>query len=169
MSFFIWLEGTALSIWIRESPSLWAFPFILFLHTLGMGLLVGVYVAMSLWLIRFSRDGRTAAIEPFYTVMWIGFLINSVSGLLLLVAYPAKALTNPVFYIKMLLIAVAIASLQWSRGVALEARESTLTSAQLTRARYVAAATLLVWFGAIMSGRFLAYTYTVLTATELLY
>ena len=37
-----------------------------------------------------------------------GFWLNAVSGVLLLVGYPTKALTNPVFYLKLLLIAVAM-------------------------------------------------------------
>ena len=35
------VEQTALSVWVRESPSLLAFPFILYLHTLGLALLAG--------------------------------------------------------------------------------------------------------------------------------
>ena len=40
MSFLVWLEQTGLSVWIREAQTLWAFPFILFLHTLGLGVAV---------------------------------------------------------------------------------------------------------------------------------
>ena len=39
--FFTWIEMSALSIWLRESPSLWAFPFVLILHTVGLAFLVG--------------------------------------------------------------------------------------------------------------------------------
>ena len=39
--------------------------------------------------------------------MWMSFWVNAVSGVLLLVAYPTKALTNPLFYFKLTLIAVA--------------------------------------------------------------
>ena len=40
--FFVWLEATALSTWIRESDSLLALPGILTLHTLAMGWAKGV-------------------------------------------------------------------------------------------------------------------------------
>ena len=36
-----WLEGSALGVWTRESPSIWAYPTILTLHTVGLGVLVG--------------------------------------------------------------------------------------------------------------------------------
>ena len=45
---FNWIETTALSIWLRESPSLWAFPFVLILHTVGLAFLVGSNVC-SAW------------------------------------------------------------------------------------------------------------------------
>ena len=45
--FFTWIETTALSIWLRESPSLWAFPFVLILHTVGLAFLVGANVALD--------------------------------------------------------------------------------------------------------------------------
>ena len=40
--------------------------------------------------------------------MWLGFGINLVSGLALLLAYPAKALTNRVFYMKMALVVLGV-------------------------------------------------------------
>ena len=36
MEFLNWLETLSYSTWVRESPSLWAFPALLFVHTLGM-------------------------------------------------------------------------------------------------------------------------------------
>ena len=44
----------------------------------------------------------------FLPVLWAGFWLNAASGLLLLIGYPTKALTNPVFYLKLTLIAVAM-------------------------------------------------------------
>ena len=41
MEFLNWLETLSYSIWVRESPSLWAFPALLFVHTLGMSLVAG--------------------------------------------------------------------------------------------------------------------------------
>src|SRR5690606_3822896 len=43
------LEQTALSVWLRESPTMWGFPFVLFLHTLGLGIAAGLGVALNLW------------------------------------------------------------------------------------------------------------------------
>jgi hypothetical protein len=43
--FLIWLESTDFSTWVRESPSLFAFPAILSCHTIGMGLVAGTNAA----------------------------------------------------------------------------------------------------------------------------
>ena len=40
--------------------------------------------------------------------MWLGFAINACTGALLLIAYPTKALTNPVFYLKLAIIGFAV-------------------------------------------------------------
>ena len=33
--FYSWVESTAFSTWIRESGSLWSYPIVLTLHTMG--------------------------------------------------------------------------------------------------------------------------------------
>ena len=40
-------EQDAFSVWVRESPSLLAFPFILYLHTLGLAMLAGINVGLD--------------------------------------------------------------------------------------------------------------------------
>src|SRR5206468_8258 len=57
-----------------------------------------------------------SALEDFYPIMRVGFWINAMSGLLLLIAYPTKALTNPMFYAKLTLIALAVWNTWWIRN-----------------------------------------------------
>ena len=40
IEFFHWLEQTSLSIWVREAPTVWAYPSVLLFHTIGMALCV---------------------------------------------------------------------------------------------------------------------------------
>src|SRR5687768_1768359 len=113
--FFVWIESSALSVFVREWPSLWGFPFILILHTWGLAFLVGANVAIAARALGAAQGVPLAALEPYYRVMWVGFWINALSGVLLLIAYPTKALTNPLFYVKLLLIAVALVVAQQIR------------------------------------------------------
>ena len=89
--------------------------------------------------------------QRFFPVMWFGFWLNAVSGVLLLIAYPTKALTNPVFYLKLLLIALAVTS---------------AVKAMPKASKLWASMSLAGWTGAIAAGRLLAYTYTRLMAIQ---
>jgi len=51
MGFLAWLEALPLSIWVHESPSVWAQPTVLTLHTMGMGVLVGASWVLDLRLL----------------------------------------------------------------------------------------------------------------------
>ncbi len=107
-AFFLWLEATALSTWVRESTSVFAFPAILSAHAIGMGLAAGVNAAIAIRLLGFAPRVPPRELHRFAPVMWIGVWLNTASGLLLLIGYPTKALTNPVFYLKLSLIAVGM-------------------------------------------------------------
>jgi hypothetical protein len=142
-----------LSVWVREASTMFAFPFILVVHAWGMGLLAGSNAAVDLRILGFAPRVPVSAMAKFYPVMWFGFVINAISGLLLLIGYPTKALTNPVFYLKLLCIAVGMILMSWVR------RRVFPGDATLTRhVKAMAALSLLVWAGAIVAGRLLAYT-----------
>jgi hypothetical protein len=93
---------------------------------------------------------------------WTGFAMIAFSGLLLLIAYPAKALTNPVFYVKLGLIAASVALLA-RMGRSLRTDTSTF---EARGARTLAIATLLAWMLTITAGRLLPYTYRYLLSSE---
>ena len=81
--------------WVRESPSLLAFPTVLIFHTVGMGFLAGANIAVDLRILGFAPRVPLSLMERFFPVMSLGFFVNAFSGVLLLIAYPTKALTNP--------------------------------------------------------------------------
>lgn len=151
---FAWIEEGPLSTWLRES--LWAFPAVLVLHTLGMGFVAGVAAAFSLRLLGAAPRVPLQPLMSFMPVAWLALAVNVASGVLLLVAYPTKALTNPLFYFKLLVIALGVVTLlQIVRGV----REAAL----LSGGRRLAILNLAFWMAAIAAGRLLAYTYSRLT------
>jgi hypothetical protein len=163
--FFAWIESTALSQWIVGS--LFAFPVILTLHAVGMGFAAGLGAMVDLRLLGVARQVPVAELRRFLPVLWAGFWVNAASGLLLLIGYPTKALTNPVFYLKLSLIAVAMVLLRQISREAFIARPDNDVSgdARTRRLRRLALVSLTCWIGAITAGRLLAYTYTHLTAS----
>lgn len=141
-----------------------AFPAILSAHAIGMGLAAGVNAAIALHLLGVGSSIPSAELKRFVPVMWLGFWLNAASGVALLVGYPTKALTNPVFYLKLSLIVLAMwlfatISRRISGGLA------TTVGGRSPGLRLLAAASLASWAGAIISGRLLAYTYTRLSAS----
>jgi hypothetical protein len=165
MEYLVWLEATALSTWLRESVSVFAFPMVLVLHTVGMGFLAGANAAVDLRILGVASGVPLLPMERFFPVMWIAFAVNAVSGVLLLIAYPTKALTNPLFYFKLLLIGLAIGTARLLRKRVFRDPVLDLGLAS-KRGRVLAGVSLLLWAAVIGAGRFLAYTYTYLTAAE---
>jgi hypothetical protein len=102
------IEDTALSTWIRESASLWGFPWILTMHTFGIAILVGASTVLDLRILGFGPDIAVAPLKKLHPFAWLGFWLNVASGLLLLYGQPTKMLTNPVFYIKMVVVALGM-------------------------------------------------------------
>jgi hypothetical protein len=143
-----WLESTAFSAWVRESPSLFAFPAILSMHTVGMGLAAGINAAIALRILGVAPNVPRSEMCRFLPAMWFGFWLNFVSGVVLLVGYPTKALTNPLFYLKLTLVALGV----WLVG---------RIRPRMDRggAKGLAIASLACWAGVIVAGRLLAYTY----------
>ena len=162
-SIFKAIEETGLSVWIRESDSFYSFWLILSVHAIGMGLLVGASVVIGLRILGMAPDLPLAPLQRFYRFIWVGFWIQVASGILLLIAYPTKSLTNPLFYLKLTLIGLALVTMQMLRNRVFT--DSSLTeAAMMAKGRVFAIWSLVFWVGAVTAGRLLAYTYTVLTA-----
>jgi predicted RND superfamily exporter protein len=172
LSFFLWLEGTAISEWVRGSPSLWAFPFILYLHTLGLALIAGLSTAVAFGIIAMPASVQRWPMFSLFPLMWVGLAINAASGILLLLAYPAKALTNPVFYIKLVAIAIAVVIVHRLEGqfasraaVTAGTGNSVSTTLDTEKLRRAAFALIGLWLIATLTGRLLAYTHSILLAS----
>ena len=155
------IEESGISSWIRDSPSIFAYWFILSCHAIGMGLLVGASVVIDLRLLGVAKELPLSPLKSLYRIIWIGFWIQIVSGALLLIAYPTKALTNPDFYIKLTLIGIAFAVMQIIRKRVFT--DATLSESQMMlKGKALAVWSLVLWTGAVTAGRLLAYTYNYL-------
>lgn len=148
------LQDSAFSTWMRESD--WAiFAFLIF-HTLGMGVLVGTGVIVNLRILGAARELPLSRLARLIPLMWIGLAVAICSGVLLVIGYPAKALTNPWFYVKLTLLASAIALTR------LFAKRLFGDAAAPPWAKVAAFACTLLWLGGLTAGKFLPYTNRVL-------
>lgn len=153
--FLLWLETAAVSTWVRESGSLWAYPTVLTAHTVGMSLLVGANAALDLRLLGVAPQVPLAPLVVVFRALWTGAALSFLSGLLLFCADASTKGATPVFLVKLAFIAAAIVVARRLRrtvyGPGTEAAEIPLA------AKALAVASLLLWTGAITAGRFMAY------------
>jgi hypothetical protein len=156
MDFLIRIEQTGFFTWVRESSSIWAFPTILFVHTIGFGTLAGVNAGIDLRLLGFAPGIPLAPMERLFPVMKAGFWISFVTGTLLLLADASTKLLNPVFYVKIGLIILALINLRLLRTRIFA--DPLLDKKPLpSNARLLAFTSLVLWLGVTTAGRLMAY------------
>jgi len=167
MAFLAWLSGSPVGEWV--SGSTWVYPVLLFVHTLGLGILVGLNSAVGLRLLGVAPRIPVAAMEPLFPYMWAGFWVNAVSGSVLFINDAPKKATNPSFIVKLVLIAFAVFVMRALKRHAFPIAANSSSSNRLNlsnplnqivsgRTKMLAALSLLLWAGAITAGRLMAYT-----------
>ena len=155
MAFFERLQNSAFTEWFLGSPSIWAYPTVLTLHTVGMAILVGASFVVNLRVLQVSGLIPLHRLRPLYRFIWIGFTINLASGLVLFVTEAADRVVDRVFYIKLTSIAVALTLGAVVKRLAIDPTETPLVAS--AGARSLAAASLGMWTVAIVAGRLMAY------------
>lgn len=150
-SLLAWLEATSVATWTRESPSLWAYPTILTLHSFGLGVVVGGSLAIDLRLLGWARKIPSQALQPLFRIIWWAFAVNAASGFLLFIADATRKAVQPVFMVKLALIAVALIV-----TMAIAGRIRRDPSDGQPR-RLLPILSILLWLGAITAGRLMAY------------
>lgn len=150
------VEATSLSTWLRESPSVWAFPTVLTLHTLGLGLVVGGSSILSLRILGSAPRMPLKPLEKLFSIIWVGFTVNAASGVLLLVKAATTAGISVLFWTKIGIIVLAMIVLVRIRA-AVFSDSQTDDRAVSGGAKALAVASILLWLAAIVAGRLLAY------------
>ncbi len=154
--FLEFIENMAFSQWVKNAPTIWAFPTILIVHTLGMSMVAGVSAMISLVVLGFWPAVPIKPFERAFPVLWWGFGINAVSGTMMLVADATTKLTTVDFYLKMAFVFAGLYVLIRMRRQIFD--DPQLDKAPVTgSAKMLAWASLACWFGAITAGRLLAY------------
>jgi hypothetical protein len=156
MSFFRALQDSAFTDWFLGSDSIWAYPTVLTLHTVGMAMLVGASIVVHLRVWQVGAAIPITQFRPLYRIIWAGFTINLLSGLVLFVTEAATRVVDPVFYVKLAAIFAAL----WL-GVVVKRRvidtDRPTQPSSTAPVRSLSAASLALWTTAIVAGRLMAY------------
>jgi hypothetical protein len=155
------IENSGVAVWVRESPSIFAYTFVLSLHAIGLAIVVGISVIVSLRVLGRFDGIPLKPMQKLYPIMWFGFGINAISGLLLLAPNVTNMLTSTngllpmlTFYIKMAFIFAAVVTLELLRP-----RIGDDVMRKGTRG--LSYALISFWLGAVVFGRLTAYPYFV--------
>ena len=156
MKFLVFLEQLEFSQWVKDAPTIWAFPTILFVHTFGMAIVAGGSAMLDLIVLGFWPAVPMKPFTRMFPVLFTGFAINAVTGTMMLMADATTKLTTIDFYIKMVLVFAGL-------YVLIQMRRQIFDNPQVDQtplprsAKVLAWASLACWFGAITAGRLLAY------------
>ena len=152
------LEASGFAMSVKESNT--GYVAILAYHSIGMALLVGISGATALRILGVARSLPLMPMEDFFPLMWAGFWINALTGVVLLALYPTKFLVDVVFYMKLGAIAIAIVTLRRLIAHVVRDEASLDTEAGAKKAKMLAGTLLTVWGVAITAGRLTAYSLT---------
>jgi hypothetical protein len=90
--------------------------------------------------------------------MWLGFIVNALSGAMLFAADAPRKAANPLFEFKLVLIAVGVAVMALMERRLLQAGSGAAVAGPERWLTRLAIASLVIWTAAIAAGRLVAYT-----------
>lgn len=148
MGFLEWIEASALGIYVQEDP--WGFAIALSLHAVGMATVLGVVVVTNLRVLGHVKEIPVLSYSSLFAVAWGGFAINLISGLMLYSSHATEYTFQVVFILKLLLLLIGGILMKILMG---KVREG----ADLGTQKAIAGLCLACWFGAVITGRLMAY------------
>ena len=155
MGFLNWLQQSWLGRLVAES--LWGYPLLETLHTLGMALLIGALGLVNLRVLGYKPELPMLGMRDLLPLAWLGFTINALSGIALFTSDAVYFFESWTFRTKMALIALGgINAALLGARVFREAADSAEAPAPAA-ARWIAVSSLVFWVGAIVAGRLIAY------------
>lgn len=158
LAFCEWLEQTSVGAAVRDS--LWLFPVIETVHIFGIICLVGATSILDLRLmgLTFREEPVSKLAKRFLPWAWAGFLIQVTTGTLLFSSEATKMYANLGFQIKMILILVAGLNAFVFHSIAYQSvgKWDNDPIAPLS-ARLAGCLSILLWFGIVAAGRWIAY------------
>jgi len=148
------VEASGLGRFMREA--LYAYPVAEAVHIVGIALLFGSIAIVDLRLLGLGRGIPMRPLVAFATPWSLaGFLLAACAGLLMFTAHATEFLTQPLFMLKMGLIAAGGINAAMLHTGPLRALDADALPS--SRIRIAAAVSLALWVAVIVCGRFLAY------------
>lgn len=160
ISFLTWVNELPSSIALREST--WTYPIIESVHSVGIALFVGLLLLWDLRLIGFGLTHMPVSRVWSKLLPWItlGALIMVGTGLALFYSKPLYFWGNVYFRVKLVtLVLAALNAMAFHLGIEKKLVNWDTTPQTPMAAKFAGASSILLWAGAIVFGRFIAYNW----------
>lgn len=154
MSFLEWVQQTALAEWV--SFSLNGYPIMITLHSIGLAIMVGISVALSLRMLGLFPKLPIDSLHGFFKWAWTGFIINTISGVALWTTQAVSYMQNTQFLIKIVGVFIG-AALVGVLQRQMAGAGATWGEAVPPHIKAIAIVTIIVWAVAMVTGRLIAY------------
>jgi len=157
-AFAIWLRATPLSLAIASHD--WVIPAVQSVHIVMIAALIGSILVINLRLLNLIEKGQaiTTLMDHYLPVVAISILVLALTGAVLIIGEPTRALFRITFWIKMALV-LAAAILTW--GLSRFSRTPAALGGDASAAMALkggAVLALLLWTAIIFAGRWIGYT-----------
>lgn len=150
-----WIDATPLSQAIQATP--WIIPTVQTVHILAIAALMASMLMVNLRLCGIAgRDQPLAQVSARFTpVIWWALPVLLLSGAVLVIGDPVRALKNNLFQIKMLMVISAIFITLW---FAMPLKKNPLHwDVRVAAGKVVALISVSLWVSIIFAGRWIAY------------
>jgi hypothetical protein len=148
------LVGTSIGTTVKTSS--WIFQTLEALHFIGLATLIGGIAALDLRILGVAKRLPVAPLHKLLPLVFIGFGINLVTGVLFFLSDPLGYGVNPSFQLKMVFILLAGLNALWFElKLAPHVDEWGSGVDASTHAKIVCGVSLFLWAGIITAGRLL--------------
>jgi hypothetical protein len=150
------LGDTEYAGWVRESLYGWATA--LTFHAFGNAIVIGLTFIIGLRLIGMFRSISYTAMLRLFPVIWLGVLIQVLSGFSLWMTKPARYTGDSMFDTKFTLVIIGIiVTIVFERVIRQEATSWETAGAVSSRGLRWAGIAAVAWSGVLVGGRLTAY------------
>ncbi len=153
-----WLAGSALSRDIQVVG--WLIPLSQSIHILAIAMLLSsmVFIDLRILGVAAKSETMTQMSRRFVPWVWTSLVLLAVTGTLQIIAEPMRTLNgNPMFQIKMLMLALGIAVLVFFQSSLRRHTSFWDDPRRRTLTRALAGSSLLLWCAIVITGRWIAY------------
>lgn len=150
MEILWWIEDSKIGMLVSSSE--WGYPIVLSLHAVGMAVLVGVSLMITLRVLGIASAVPVTAMEPYWIYGIGGFIVNLVSGVALFMGSASTLFFSGAFQIKIVGVIIGLILTWWLVKICLRGSGEVTTNHKI-----LSAAALLAWAVALVAGRLIGY------------